>query len=198
MRQCAPLTAAAILLVQFLTLGQSTDVSSTLQEADRMAWLTDWYGALPLYQRAEKEALRLRDPRSAMYARFGRLRGEMQAIPLPDIAEQIASDLETAVARADARLRLRGLTVKGDIDLEWDVQAAQQDWEQVTQLARELGDKGWEYRATGERALVAFLKGNTGQASALIQQALQAVTAAGDIGGQIRYMGAIANGVLMA
>ena len=50
------------------------------------------------------------------------------------------------------KLRLRGLTVKGDIDLEWDVDAAQHDWQQVQQLARELGDKGWENRATGELA----------------------------------------------
>ncbi len=95
-------------------------------------------------------------------------------------------------------MRLRGFTVKGDIDLEWDVDAAQQDWQQVQQLAKELGDKGWENRATGELAMVAFLKGNTGEAGTLIQQALQAATQSGDVGGQLRYMGAIANGLLSA
>ena len=95
-------------------------------------------------------------------------------------------------------MRLRGLTVKGDIDLEWDVQAARQDWEQVRALAKELGDKGWENRATGELGLVAFLKGNTGQATTLVQQALQVAVQSGDLGGQLRYMGAIANGVHMA
>ena len=133
-----------------------------------------------------------------MYAKFGRLRGQMQTLPLPDISEQIAADLESPLAKQDARLRLRGLTVKGDIDLEWDVLAAERDWREVRQLARELGDTGWENRANGELGIVAFLKGNTGAATTLVQQAYQAAEKSGDVGGQLRYMGTIANGLLLA
>jgi tetratricopeptide (TPR) repeat protein len=122
----------------------------------------------------------------------------MQTLPLPDISEQIAVDLENPLAKRDLKLSLRGLTVKGDIDLEWDVQAAQHDWQRARQLARELGDKGWESRATGELGMIAFLKGNTGEAGTLVQQALQAAIQSGDVGGQLRYMGAIANGLLLA
>ena len=96
------------------------------------------------------------------------------------------------------RLRLRGLTVKGDIDLEWDVLAAERDWREVRQLARELGDTAWENRANGELGIVAFLKGNTGAATTLVQQAYQAAEKSGDVGGQLRYMGTIANGLLLA
>jgi hypothetical protein len=84
---------------------------------------------------------------------------------------------------------LRGVTVKGDIDLEWDVLAAERDWRQVLQLARELGDKGWENRANGELGIVAFLKGDTGEATTLVHQAFQAAEKSGDVGGQLRYMG---------
>ena len=133
-----------------------------------------------------------------MYAKFGRLRGQMQTLPLPDISEQIAADLESPLAKQDARLRLRGLTVKGDIDLEWDVLAAERDWREVRQLARELGDTAWENRANGELGIVAFLKGNTGAATTLVQQAYQAAEKSGDVGGQLRYMGTIANGLLLA
>ena len=122
----------------------------------------------------------------------------MQTLSLPDLSEAIATDLETRLAASDARLRLRGLTVKGEIDLEWDVQAAQRDWEAVRELARELAEPGWENRANGELGIIAFLKGNTGEATRLVQQALTVATKTGDIGGQLRYMGTIANGLLLA
>ena len=68
----------------------------------------------------------------------------------------------------------------------------------MRQLARELGDKGWENRANGELGIIAFLKGNTGEATTLVQQALQVATQSGDVGGQLRYMGTIANGLVLA
>jgi hypothetical protein len=61
-----------------------------------------------------------------------------------------------------------------------------------------LGDKGWENRANGELGMVAFLKGNTGEATTLVQQAFQVTKKSGDVGGQLRYMGTIANGLLLA
>jgi tetratricopeptide (TPR) repeat protein len=133
-----------------------------------------------------------------MYAKFGRLRGQMQTLPLPDISEQIATDLESAVAVQDRALRLRGLTVKGEIDLEWDIRAAERDWEEAQRVAKELGDPGWENRSSGELGIIAFLKGNTGEATKLVQQALAVATQTGDVGGQLRYMGTIANGLLLA
>ena len=193
----------SVLLLLFLAIhavaeNASSDLGKRLQEADRLAWLTNWYDALPIYTEVEQAATKGGNRRDAMYAKFGRLRGQMQTLPLPDISDQIATDLETRLAKQDRRLRLRGLTVKGDIDLEWDVLAAERDWREVRQLARELGDAGWENRANGELGIVAFLKGNTGEATKLAQQALQVTTQSGDVGGQLRYMGTIANGLVLA
>jgi hypothetical protein len=123
--------------------------------------LTNWYDALPIYIEVEQAASKAGSRRDAMYAKFGRLRGQMQVLPLPDISEQIAADLDTPLAKQDRRLRLRGLTVKGDIDFEWDVLAAERDWREVRLIARELRDASWENRANGELGIVAFLKGNT-------------------------------------
>jgi CHAT domain-containing protein len=175
-----------------------TDLDKRLQEADRLAWLTNWYDALPIYAEVEQAATKFGNRRDAMYAKFGRLRGQMQTIPLPDISEQIAADLDTPLASQDRRLRLRGLTVKGDIDLEWDVLAAERDWREVLQLARELSEAGWENRANGELGMVSFLKGNTGEATRLVQQAYQNAEKSGDVGGQLRYMGTIAEGLRLA
>ena len=121
--------------------GASSDLPARLAEADRLAWLTNWYDALPIYSEVEQAATKAGNRRDAMYAKFGRLRGQMQVLPLPDISEQIAADLATPLAKQDRRLRLRGLTVKGDIDLEWDVLAAERDWREVRQLARDLATR---------------------------------------------------------
>src|SRR5882672_1334574 len=117
---------------------------------------------------------------------------------LGDLSDEIARDLRRPVVVRDDRLRLRALTAKGDIDLEWDVQAALRDWQQVRQLAGELGEKGWQNRAIGELGMIAFLKGNTGEATKAVQQALETARALGDVGGELRYLSAIANGLLLA
>ena len=176
----------------------SSDIGARLADADRLAWLTNWYDALPIYAEVEQAASKAGNRRDAMYARFGRMRGQMQVLPLPDISEQIAADLDTPLAKQDRRLRLRGLTVKGDIDLEWDVLAAERDWREVRLVARELREAGWENRANGELGMVAFLRGNTGEATKLVQQAYQTAEKTGDVGGQLRYMGTIAEGLRLA
>jgi hypothetical protein len=154
----------AIRITTFILLGSvlrgapAPDIGARLKEADRLAWLNDWYGALPIYIEAQQAATAAGDRPAAMYAKFGRKRGEMQTQSLAELSEEIANDLLSPIAKQDLKLRLRGLTVKGDIDLEWNVDAAQQDWREVMQLAKELDDKGWQNRATGELAMVAFLK----------------------------------------
>src|SRR5947207_6108196 len=96
-------------------------------------------------------------PSQLRYAKFGRMRGEMQVRVLGDLSDELGRDLARPIVMRDRRLRLRALTAKGDIDLEWDVQAALRDWQQVRQLAAELGEKGWANRATGELGMIAIL-----------------------------------------
>ena len=134
-----------------VTTHAAPDIDAQLQEADRLAWLTDWTSAWPVYVAAESRARTSGTPSQLLYAKFGRLRGEMQVRALGDLSDELARDLARPIVVRDPRLRLRALTAKGDIDLEWDVQAALRDWQQVRQLAAELGEKGWENRA-GRRA----------------------------------------------
>lgn len=177
---------------------QTNESATLLAEADRLAWLTNWSAARPVYAAAERAALRAGDRRAATHARFGRLRGEMQGRPLGALADELATELSRPLVANDARLRLRGLVAKGDVDLEWDVLAALRDWRQIREVARELGDAAWENRANGELGMIAFLRGNTGEASKAVQQAMETARALGDVGGELRYLGAIGNGLLLA
>ena len=174
------------------------DVGALIRDADRFAWLTNWGTAGPIYASAEKAAVLSGDRRAAAHARFGRLRAEMQTRQLGALSEELALQLAQPLVANDSRLRLRGLTVKGDVDLEWDVLAALRDWQQVRELARQLGDAAWENRANGELGMIAFLRGNTGEATKAVQQALDTARKLGDVGGELRYLSAIGNGLLLA
>jgi CHAT domain-containing protein len=192
------LTVVVALLCTACTRRPPEDHAALLREADRLAWLTNWTAATPEFARAETLARDAGDGRNALYAKFGRLRGEMQVRPLPDVSAEIARDLDTDLAKSDRWLTLRGLTAKGDIDLEWDVPAARDSWQQVLELATALKHEGWMNRARGDLGMIAFLQGDSRQAGAMVAQSLQAATKSGDVGGQLRYLGAIGAGLLLA
>jgi hypothetical protein len=69
--------------------GRRATSPERLAEADRLAWLTNWYDALPIDLEVEQSASKTGNRRQAMYAKFGRRRCQMQVLPLPDISEQI-------------------------------------------------------------------------------------------------------------
>jgi CHAT domain-containing protein/tetratricopeptide (TPR) repeat protein len=192
------LTVAVALLCTACTRRPTEDHAALLREADGLAWLTNWTAATPVFARAETLARDAGDERNALYAKFGRLRGEMQVRPLPDVSAEIARDLDTDLAKSDRWLTLRGLTAKGDVDLEWDVPAARDSWQQVLELAAALKHEGWMNRARGDLGMIAFLQGDSRQAGAMVAQSLQAAAKSGDVGGQLRYFGAIGAGLLLA
>jgi hypothetical protein len=51
--------AATIVLASFVASSAQAapDFAQKLQEADRLAWLTDWYRALPIYVEVEQAAV---------------------------------------------------------------------------------------------------------------------------------------------
>lgn len=191
-------TLASAVVLSLGCLDPQPSYKADLVEADRLAWLTDWYSAHAIYTRAEKAATKAGDRRAALHAKVGRLRGEMQTRALPELSESLGKDLQHPLAKEDDELRLRILTVKGDVDLEWDIDAAYVDWSEVQDLAKALGHAGWENRARGELGMIAFMRGDTGAAGKLVENALQTAGKLVDVGGQLRYLGAIANGLLNA
>ena len=95
------LSATAIFLLVLppsASAQRALDVAKQILEADRLAWLTNWNDALPLYERAERDAIKAGNRRDALYAKFGRLRGRMQTLSLADISEELARHLEGPLA----------------------------------------------------------------------------------------------------
>lgn len=191
------LTSAVALLVglPFCSRGDSGD--DLLRRAQHFADLYNWRAASPLFQRAEPLLRKAGDMRGALYAHIGVLRLTSDA-PIYERSDELAHLLSADhLLAGDKRLRLFALAVKGDLDGELDQSAARQDWTQVTQLAKELGDAKWVYRAEGQLGFADYYDGDLASCQRRVASALIAATKAQDVGAEIFFLSTIAHGYQM-
>src|SRR5437588_11443862 len=111
-----------------------------------------------------------------------------------DLSRYVSEELQTHIVKQDNELRLWCLIAKGYTDIELDYRATKQDWLEVKEIAKSVGQDQWVTRASGELGLVAFLEGNPGRAARLLGGALLSTMASGDIGGQIRFLELLGRG----
>src|SRR5262249_38322868 len=79
--------------------------------------------------------------------------------------------------------------------LEVNVASARQDYEEAREIARKLGDKAREARASGELGIISFLEGGTGDSITLLSDALKTSIELKDVGAHIRYLNLLGNGL---
>jgi hypothetical protein len=105
-----------------------------------------------------------------------------------EVSARLAEYLEQPLVRADDRLRLRGLIIKGETDEDLDPTLAGESWREAQALAEKLSDAAWANRAKGELGLVAFLQGDVGASVIGLGQALKAAQSNGDVSSQVRWL----------
>jgi CHAT domain-containing protein/tetratricopeptide (TPR) repeat protein len=157
--------------------------------------LKNWTRAEPLFAKAEGLFAARGDRRNEMYARISKLRGQLPRMTNAEVSQILADLLSDPLVKNDQRLRLRCLVVKGDTDLDMDDGLAERDWTEALTLAKALGDKAWESRATGELGIIAFLHGDSAGALIKVSGALRAAQATGDAGAELRYLTLLGNGI---
>ena len=184
------------LLLASPALAQESDPQKLLAEADRLAWLRAWTKAEPLFAAADREFLARGDERNAMYARVSALRGQLPRLPVPEVSARLAEYLENPIVRADDRLRLRCLVIKGETDEDLDPVLSEQSWREAVTIAERLGEHGWANRARGELGLVAFLQGNVGAAITQLGQALKVAETTGDTASVVRWLTLFGHGYM--
>ena len=159
--------------------------------------LYNWAAAGPYFQKAEALFAAAGDQRNALYAQLGDLRSRAERLNLPETSVELARELDTnQFLRNDKQLRMFCFIVKGDIDGEMNSDAMRDDWEQVEALAKELGNRKWQYRALAQLGLVAFYEGNLPAARTDVGTALDMATKTGDIGAEIRYLTVLGIGLV--
>jgi CHAT domain-containing protein len=179
-----------------LTAQDKETANAKLGHALHLADLYNWDDARDDFATAESMFQAEGDERNALYAKLGRIRATADQRALPTTATWLGAELEKEpLLQGDKRLRLFCLVVKGDIDGEIDAGAMREDWEQVQDLASQLGDKKWQYRALAELGIAAFYNGDLATAGKNVATALAAATQAGDVGAQVVFLTALGIGM---
>jgi CHAT domain-containing protein len=165
------------------------DPHAILERALHFADLYNWDDAGKDFAASEALFQSAGDQRNALYAKLGKIRSTVDQRALPAISAQLASELDdNPLLQTDKQLRLFCYIVKGDIDSELEAGAMREDWQRVQELATELGDKKWQYRALAQLGVVAFYDGDLATAGKNVASALAAANANQDSAAQVRFL----------
>ena len=176
--------------------GQQGEAERLIAEGDKLAWLKNWQAAEPFFEKAEVLFRERGDKRNELYARISRMRGQLPSRGLFETSTYLASVLDDPLTKDDARLRLRCLTVKGDVDLDFDTALAARDWTEVLSIAKRLEDAAWVNRANGELGIISFVQGDYRTGTVKVMGALSQAKKLNDIGAQIRYLTLVGDGLI--
>jgi CHAT domain-containing protein len=170
---------------------------AALGRALYFADLYNWHSSRPYFVKAHRLFLAAGDMRNAFYARLGAIRAGAYPAPINEQSYKLSQELAAnPILQSDKRIRMFCLIVKGDFDGEIDVPAMRRDWTEVIGLAKDLGDTKWQYRAQGQLGFADFYEGDLAAAQRNVGTALIAATSGHDMGAQVFYLTAAANGFL--
>lgn len=175
--------------------GHAADPDALIRQADRFADAGDLLRARPFFAEAEQEFRSRGDERNALYAKFGRLKRDVETGSYTAVENDLRKDLANPVVQSDPHLKIRALSVKGSIDLNLNSAAAKDDFRQILALAKQIDDKKWQNRAEGELGVIAGLNGNTAAAGLALLKAMQSAAMLKDMAAQITFTTWLANGM---
>ncbi|MGH9424827.1 MAG: tetratricopeptide repeat protein, partial [Terriglobia bacterium] len=128
-----------------------------LARAERFAWLQNWDKARPLYQAAEKQFIVAGDPRKAALSRIGLILSRIYTTDSLELLALLEQERKNPVVSQDPNLKLRCLAAKAYLEEQPDLLVSRESWTQVLELARHLGNKGWEARASGHLGIFSWV-----------------------------------------
>lgn len=194
-RRIPLIVAVLFLATPPVSVGPEPHRQAALQEAKHLAWLNNWIDASRILDRLESSGLIPADEATKLFSRAAHIRGNIESMPLPDAAEEVASMLDSGSAQGDFDLRIQLLAIKGDIEFQYSLPAAQQTWEEARQLAFSRRHGVWTARAEGELGTIAFLNGQIFNAVRLVSGTLLKAELSKDVAAQIRYRTALGEGL---
>jgi hypothetical protein len=183
---------ALVLSVVSATFAQNA--ADLLARADGFANQGNWFKAAPLYAEAEVAFHKTGDTRHALYAKFGRLHRDVESGAYRAVHDEVSRDLANPAVTADPLLRIRALSLLGNIDLNIDTRAGLEDWQEVLAIATSISDPKWQNRARGELGLLAGVNGDLASAALALTQSIVKAESLGDVPGQLHFSIWLANG----
>ena len=107
-----------------------------LEHADALSWNSRWGEAKPFYEKAAFLFAAQHRPRKALYATVSEIPAD-ESKSLPGTIWQL-TQLLTKPDAQDPETRLRILTIRGMLEINYDASEAQANWEEVGSRALKL------------------------------------------------------------
>lgn len=168
-----------------------------LQHGLYLSDLYNWAAARPYLAEAKQLLQASTGKRNALYAELAVIRAGGERAPLPELSYRLAQQLATnPILQSDKELRMFCFVVKGELDGEIDSATMRRDWNEVSTLAQQTGNAKWQYRAQGQLGFADFYDGDLPGAQKNVAEALIGATTINDVGGQIFYLSATAEGLV--
>jgi CHAT domain-containing protein len=173
----------------------AADPGDLLRTADRYADAGNWSAARDPYAQAEVAFRERGDKRNELYAKFGRLHRDVEAGSYATVLRELQGDMAIPIVQTDPTLRIRALSLKGTIDLNLNTAAAKDDYSQIRDLAKSIGDVRWENRAAGELGVIAGINGDLGTAGVMLFGAINKAAELHDLAAHMTFSVWLANGM---
>jgi len=170
------------------------DSHKKLARAEKLAWLHNWDRARPLYEAAEKELTAAGDLRNAALSRIGSVLSRIYTTDSLELLAQIDQELKRPDVYQDHNLKLRCLAAKAYLEEQPDLFASRESWTQVLELARQIGNKDWETRASGHLGIFSWVIDiDSVGATRQVGEALVDVIGSNDLSSQVWFQKDIGN-----
>jgi hypothetical protein len=147
----------------------SAPPQSAVFQADTLSWGNRWEDALPLYRRAQQLFLSQHNASKALYAEVSEIPPD-ESVSFRQTILRLDRDLATPEAQ-DPETKLRVLTIRGMLEVNYDAAEARSTWQEVETLALKLHHFAVATRAQGEQGIAAFLLRDTDTAKKLVLRA---------------------------
>jgi tetratricopeptide (TPR) repeat protein len=156
-----------------------------LDRADTLAWGNRWTDAQPLYVRAQR-LFEVQHQRSkALYAEVSQIPPN-ESVSIPGTILGLTQHLATPEAH-DPETKLRILTIRGMLEINYDASQARSTWHDVGALAVSLHHYKLATRAEGEQGIAAFILGDTETAKKQVLKAWGLSKVERDPAATVRY-----------
>ncbi len=186
---CVTLICAVAMVVgvhRLLTKPKPNSAEALLEKADNLAWLNNWVEAAPLYKQAEGMFSQQHKLAQALYTNVSQLVPFVGSSNIPNLIWTLTQDLTKPEAQ-NLETRLRILTIRGMVEVDYDAATARSTWAMVEDLATRQRHYLLASRAIGEQGIAAFLLGDTTKAKQQVLQAWGVAKAFHDSAAIVRY-----------
>jgi CHAT domain-containing protein len=181
------ITACVTLLYfRYVQHRRSGEAQRLLDQADALAWNNQWLKAEPVFRRAELLFDQKNDSSRSLYAHVSQVIPHAESRSLPATILELTDDLKLPAAQ-DPETRLRVLTIRGMIEVNYDAGMSRETWTQVAKLASHQGHWLLASRAVGEEGIAAFLLGDLKSAKTKVLAAWETAKIFHDDAAHVRY-----------